>query len=307
MKKPTVHVYLLAYNEEENVADVVTAVFQQKISGFTFTGVTVYTDGSTDDTVKVVKKLQATYKRLYLKKYNSNRGKLFRLNQVFRENTAEIAVILDCDIALVGNKFIETLCRPFFTNKNIMLAAADSQMILPKSVIGKIVASPFLTWDYIRLSIPHYDSVHNFSSQATAYRGSFTKKLHIPSTALEERIYLYLMAKKENKKGFLYVRSAKVKFMPPSSLTDLLLMTKRPFGRKQNEVNELFGFDTEKLLTISKKYKLEGMRQAFFHHPFLTPTGLLLNFIIPKLSTIYATNASAKWERSNSTKGRIQI
>ncbi len=307
MTKPTVSIAIPAYNEAENIGSLLADLFDQSVHSLTLTRVCVYTDGSTDATESVVVKLQKDYPLLQLKKGKENKGKLYRLNEIFTDNDTDILVVIDADLGIVGNQFLEHLIAPLLSSDGVQMVAAYASALTPPTVIGKIVSSSFLTWDYVRLHIPQGDSVHNLSSQATAYRGTFVKKLHIPHGATEERIYLYLMAKKENAHGFVHALSAQVKFWPIMTVADFIKLTKRSFGRKQEVLDSLFGFDTESILIVPKKVKIQGILDALVHHPLRTPIGLCLNILLPQLVRWRKTPDNPVWERATSTKRKVRI
>jgi len=302
MEQTSLHMYIIAYNEQQNIGSLIRSLSSQTVHARYPIKITVVTDGSTDYTNKIVLKAIKRYPYVTLQQFYSNKGKLFRLNQIFRKNTSDILIILDADIFIINDNFIEQLVSKIASNKHIVLSAAHATPILPKRFKGRLVASCFLTWDYIRLSIPRYDSVHNFSSQATAYRNSFAKKLFIPSSATEERIYIYLMAKRENEQGFYYEKNAQIKFFPITTINDFVLLTKRTFGKKQTVLDNLFGFETETILRVPIKYKLIGILRSFLAYPLLTPIGLFLNFLLPKITLMRKNITSSSWERSDSTK-----
>src|SRR5882672_1484782 len=119
MKKITVTVAIPAFNEEENMSTIISSLFSQRTEKFLLKNVVIYTDGSTDKTVKLAKKLQNVYPKLRLKEGKTNKGKLYRLNEIFRDNTSDILVVLDADIGLSGKHFLENLVAEITSDNKV--------------------------------------------------------------------------------------------------------------------------------------------------------------------------------------------
>lgn len=59
IKKPIVIVAISAYNEEKNILNFLKSVLAQEERGFRLKEIWVHSDGSTDNTVKLVKNLRS--------------------------------------------------------------------------------------------------------------------------------------------------------------------------------------------------------------------------------------------------------
>src|SRR5437899_2442520 len=195
-KQPTVTVAIPAFNEAENIANVLDALVKQTYTKVKLAKILVYTDGSTDNTVAIVEKKMRKVPSIELIKGKTQHGKFYRLNQIYKANKSDVLIVLDADIGLKGNDFVENFAMAVIDDKNAQLVSAHELPLLPKDFVGRVIASTYVMWDYIRWSVPNCDHVQNLYARATAYRGSFAKNLYIPDEATEERLYLYLMAKK---------------------------------------------------------------------------------------------------------------
>ena len=305
IKKPTITVVIPAYNEQENIGNVLDSLLLQKLKRFRMEKIVVYTDGSTDNTLDIVRKKIIKPSLIDLRIGTHQKGKFYRLNKIYKQNKSDVLIVLDADIALVGNSFVENFAASIIDDEGAMLVSAWELPLIPKTFVGRIIASSYLMWDNVRWSIPNYDHVQNLYARATAYRGLFAAKLHIPDQATEERMYLYLMAKKTN--GFRLTQKACIYYWPVTTLYDYVKLSERAFGRPQPTVNKLFGFDATHLYAVPKKYKYEGMIKSFIQDPFYMSLGMLLGLILSKLTLGRKTQDSQIWEISLSTKKSITL
>lgn len=303
MKKFSVTVAVPVYNEAENIGSFIDSLFRQIYKRIRLDKIIIYTDGSTDDSVNIVRKKMKSYPLLYLKAGKVQKGKFPRLNRIYKDNTSDILIVLDGDISIEGNHFVENFAMVLVNDPKAMLVSAHEIPIIPKNFLGKIIASSYVMWDYIRWSIPDCDHVQNLYARATAYRGSFAKTLYIPDKATEERLYLYLMASKTN--GFRYTRKAVIRYLPVSTIYDYIKLSERAFGRPQPAINELFGYDATYLYSIPGKYKKRGMIRSFLHNPLYTVLGIGFGLWLGRTTIHRKSTDSAIWEISLSSKKKI--
>lgn len=299
-KKPIIDICLPVYNEEKNIFNIIDQIFKQECNIFSLREVAVYCDGCTDKTVEILSESKYRYPKLKIFNFRKRKGKLYRLNQIYRNFESDILVILDADIGLDGKKFLSRLIKPIINSTDVLMVASNEIPIRPKNFIGKVIYQSFVNWDNVCSYIPKLDSVHSFGGAATAYERSFAKKLSIPNEVREERMYLYLSAKIKN--GYFFNKNAKIFYLPVSSFKDLKGLMKRSFGDKDVVLDKIFGIDTNKNMDIPLKYKIKGVKKAILSNPFYAVLGLILNLIIAKVKIRNSDDKSQLWEFSESTK-----
>jgi glycosyltransferase involved in cell wall biosynthesis len=110
-------VCIIAYNEDKNIASLINKIVREKIGTFTLF---VYTDGSTDDTAKIVASYKEKYPSLIKHlKSEKNMGKVFAFNKILREiKKYEIAIFLDADIN-PQKRSLFNLYKYLISNKNL--------------------------------------------------------------------------------------------------------------------------------------------------------------------------------------------
>src|SRR3989344_2537990 len=97
--KLSVIVAVPAFNEEVNVGHILKELLGQKQNNFVLKKVVVYSDASTDETASIVKKVRVKHPIVKLIEGKKRRGKLFRLNQIFKNcQNSDVVVVLDADV-----------------------------------------------------------------------------------------------------------------------------------------------------------------------------------------------------------------
>jgi glycosyltransferase involved in cell wall biosynthesis len=95
MKK--IAIIIPAYNEENNISNILKDIFKQKEKNFVIHQIIVLNDGSTDKTVQKVNSIKD--KRIRLISGTDRKGKTFRMNEVFKILKEDILVQFDADIS----------------------------------------------------------------------------------------------------------------------------------------------------------------------------------------------------------------
>jgi len=304
MKKFSVTVGIPAYNEEKNIENLLLSLFKQKQLSFDLGRIIVYLDASTDNTEKIVKQVCEKHPIVELVKGTSQKGKYRRVNQLFEMSKSDGVIILDADIVLVGDEFLENLTKILIQDKRALLVAAHQEMYRPKTFIGRIIYVHFLHWDYIRWSIPDYHGATNYYGSATAYRGSFARSIKIPTTTNDPHFYIYLSADKLG--GFRYCRSAVMRQWPISNFKDLRKFCRRLLGKPDATLTKIFGQDyIDASLHVSLKSKIIGTLRCFLSEPFFMPLSLLVLFYV-QYASVGVVDPTSSWEVVTSTKQALE-
>ena len=299
IKKLSVTIGIPAYNEAANISDLLQSLLLQKQKGFVVSEIIVNSDASTDKTVTIVKNLQKKYPIITVISNKNRRGKYFRVNQLLHRCTGDILILLDADIIPVGDEFISKLVEAIVSDPRAKMIAAHNILLCPRSFIGKAICANFTLWDIIRLSIPKYDHAANFYGTASALPGDFARSITIPSNLTDPHMYLYLIANKY--KGFRYCREAEVLQNSITNISDYIKFYRRTIGKKDKNLEKLFGIKTEEINHFPRKYKLLGLCKAFLSQPFYTPLGILLGIYAEKQAAP-KINKLPIWDITTSSK-----
>jgi glycosyltransferase involved in cell wall biosynthesis len=304
MKKITVTVSLPVYNEEQNIEKIIHAIMAQKLNAYVLREVCIYSDASKDTTVAIVNRLKKTYPVIRLVQGKKQRGKYYRLNGLFASCKTDALVILDADIAIVGDIFLETLVTSLMRDPKAVMTAGHVELLRTKGFIAKMLHTNFTYWDYVRLSIPNYNTSGNFHGAVTAYRGSFARAMHIPSNLTDPHFYIYLFAKQ--REGFRYCRDAVILQYPPQTMKDMKKILNRTIGKHDPELERLFGKEMIGAAHyIPRKNRIRAALRLFKHYPFYAPFSFGLSLYIKNLKTDPKKKLSPVWEITESTKKPI--
>lgn len=298
--KSTLTIAIPAYNEEGNIANLLDSLLTQKLPNFNLREISVYTDASTDMTPMIVEYKYRKYNFIKLYKGQRRRGKYFRVNQIFNNCKTDYLIILDADIGLKGNLFLEKLLKPLVTDPNAKMVAARNTLLSPSDFMGKIIYAGLMLWDYMRLSLPDLNNGLNYFGSGTAYRGTFARSIKIPENLTDPHFFIYLKAKKTN--GFRYCHNAQVFMWSISTLCDYQKLLRRSIGKRDAKLIKIFGNNIYNEYIIPFEYKIVGLIKALKAQPIYTILALLLQIYIIKFSKIKKPNRTPVWEINISTK-----
>src|SRR3989338_10835968 len=120
----TITIGIPAYNEEQNIGNLLKSVFSQKEDGYLLKEIIVISDGSTDKTIDIAKKFSSD-KRLKILDYSQRKGKSYRVNALLKSLKNEVLITIDSDSILKDEFVIKELIQPFKTKKNVGLVAGN--------------------------------------------------------------------------------------------------------------------------------------------------------------------------------------
>ncbi|NTU46192.1 glycosyltransferase [Candidatus Roizmanbacteria bacterium] len=297
---PTLTIAVPAYNEENTIEHLLRALIMQENGVYKLNEIIVISDGSSDKTAALVKKLQLEYPIIQLRDDKQRMGKIARLNQFFSDTTSDFLCIIDADMILTDTRYLKKIMAKVTKDPKAQMISLHQEPLRPTHFVGKLFYATFVMWDFVRLSIPNYDHVQNYYCGATVYRKSFFSNLCIPKDVFEERIYLYLMAQKLN--GFRFYRTPLIHYWPITSFSDYFKLADRAFGSNQKKLEKLFGKEVNTIHIIPWKYKCIGIVKSFYHQPLYTPIALVFGYTLSILAAYKPKQKTALWDISRSTK-----
>src|SRR3990167_4698425 len=89
-KKKTFSIGIPAYNEEENIENLLNSIIRQKKKNFILESIYVVNDGSNDKTSDIVMKIEQKCPALHLISDGKRKGKIKRLSEILNLNTSDI-------------------------------------------------------------------------------------------------------------------------------------------------------------------------------------------------------------------------
>lgn len=213
MKQPAVTIGIPVYNEGENIKRLIGSILNQK--DVKISKVIISSDGSTDNTSKVVKSLK-NKKVLFID--NPTREGIARgLNQVASKAVTGILVTMDADIRISDKYFVKKLITPILMG-NADLTASAIKAIKPKNLIDSALNASMELKEVLFSSFKGGQNIYTCYGLARAFSRKLYKKIKFPVSAGNDMYsYLYCINKKMK---FKHTPEAIAYYKLPQNLTD---------------------------------------------------------------------------------------
>jgi len=237
MKKLSITIGISAYNEENNIKNLLESVLIQSTKNIILKEIIIISDGSKDNTVREIKLINDS--RIKLFSHRKRAGKSNRMNEIFRKFTSDILVLLDGDIVLGNNKVLEEVAKPFIKDAEIGLVGGKTEPFIKNNYIVKAINLTIKCYVNYTETINNGDNVYACKGAFVALSKKFAKNLSIPKEVVSSDTYQYLSCIKQGFK-FKYVRSTKVYYHLPQTLRDHVKQNKR-FVSARHEMEKYFG------------------------------------------------------------------
>lgn len=283
MNKPTVTVAIPAYNEEKSILKILESIYLQKRRNYTLSDVKVYSDGSTDSMVSLIK---SNLKAVIVVDSKINIGKNRRINQIMKENSSDILIQADADIKLSNDSVFDNLVEPLAKNSKIGISCAYHLASKPKYFVERLAYFGFKVWDNARISLGKKGVRYYCEGGLRAFSNKFTKEFRIPLVrgVSEDSYSFYWAVKNEHK--VVVNKVAKVYIDLPANYSDYARQMKRFLSDPVN-VTEAFGKDlTHKYETMNSLIKIRALIAEFMKSPF-TGMGYILLQLLVKLQFLF--------------------
>ncbi len=276
-KKISVTVGISAFNEEANISCLLDSLVRQRRVGYTLERVCIISDGSTDNTEKIVLEYALKFPFIELVRDGKRSGQISRINQIYRMNTSDIVVNLDGDATLADEWTLEKLVMAFKNEKVGLVGGCDTPLP-PRTFFEKIVVTHIALWHKVRVGLNGGDSVYNLHGCVSALRKELARKMSIPPKVFAQDTYLYFRAR-ELGYGFYYQQDAVVYYRAPANFRDYYLQVTR-FTATRVKISDHFGPWIEPLRHVPFSRKVSAAIAFFFRHPILLPLALGLRGMV---------------------------
>ncbi|HET8574963.1 MAG TPA: glycosyltransferase [Candidatus Paceibacterota bacterium] len=293
---PRVSVGISALNEEKNIKEFLQSILHQRQEHFVLDKIFLFSDGSTDGTVREAASL-GSHKIIILDE-KMRRGKAARVNQFFQLTSADVAVVFDADIQLGNDMVLENLTRP------IVLGEADFTSALPTPTPPRTLIEKAL-YAGCRLKYAVYLSYAGGNNRYTCYgaQRAFHQKLYKKLNIVErpgEDVYSFLFSKKNGFK-YGYARGVLTYFTLPDNFSDHLKQGIRVM-QNQTRHRDIFGEELVKKESYLPKFLVvKEFFKTFFQFPFSLFLYVAIFFVTwlmakrtPATTTLWKTIESSK-------------
>lgn len=134
--KTKVTIGIPAFNEQCNITELLSDLLSQKIDNFTLEKIIVASDGSTDDTNQLVRKIKN--QKIILIASKVRKGMAYRENQICNLAKSDILVLLNADIRITDKNFLYRLILPIAQNRADLTSCRTVENT-PKTLFEKIL------------------------------------------------------------------------------------------------------------------------------------------------------------------------
>ncbi len=289
--KPSLTVAIPAYNEEKNIVRLLSALVNQTAKNYKLDSISVYSDGSSDNTVALVK---TNFPNVFVYNFRKNLGKNRRVNQMMKNNKSDILVQVDADIEILDNRVLDRLVCAFDDNPRIGLVCAYHKALEPRTLFGRLSYFGFLVWDEARSRLGEKGIRYYCEGGMRAFSRSFTKVFRLPlDRHVGEDSYSFYFAVAN---GFVVVAAEKavVYIKLADNVHDYVHQMKR-FLKDPQMVRETFDKNLEaKYEIMSSGIKFKALLNQLAKDP-ISGVGY---FILQSATKLMAINYSPekKWQ-----------
>lgn len=297
-KKVTLSIGIPAYNEGSNIRVLLRSILAQNKINFFLDKIIVFSDGSTDDTVKEAASLRNT--KIEIISINKRKGKSNALNKIGTRCKSDVLLHLDADILIKDKRLIEKLIEPIIT-KNADLTSARVKEYSSVGKFEKVLRISMQLKKEIFEKLNDGNNIYTCHGRARAMTRKLYKSIHFSPGVVAEDAYAYLYVVS---KGFKYVfaKEANVHYHLPQNLADHMKQSLR-FVKSYQQLKKEFGIELISRETrIPKRIAIPVLIKYFFRYP-LTLTVYLLVLVTIRLKSMFRFEQRANWEISKSSKG----
>jgi len=305
-KPTTVTIGIPAHNEEANITNVLKSVLRQKGSNFIIEKIFVLCDGCTDTTAEKTRKFTTEYPIINVIDDGKRKGKMGRLNQIYRINKSDLVFSVDADVVLRGENVIKKMVSAF-SKEDVVLVSGNNQPLKAGTLFERFYNTGFEMWYQIRKDCNNGNHIGNIHAMIVGLRDSFAKSFKYPEeTYISDGGFAFISAKLK-KKEFRFVEDSIVIFRSVDNLQDYFLQATRNLNAKKS-IADHFGDWVYKEYYIPRKKKVKGILKALISNPLYT-TGALLLMLTLRFNNQkrFWLEGCGKWKISKSTKRAISI
>lgn len=301
VKKLTVSIGIPTYFAEKNIKTVLESLIIQTEKNQKLLEILVYSDGSTDKTVKLARSIKD--KRIKVIDAKKRHGMLAGLFYMFKVYKGDVFVLLNDDIQITDTSLIDTLVEPLVKNKHVGLVGGIPRPLPARTFIERATISAFNVYDTARFKFRNGNNKYTCDGKIMAMRRNLVEafdKTQTPEVYGCVDVYIYFTC---ITKKLLYkcAPNAVVWFRAPENTKDFISLTAR------NNANiyileKKFGSIVNKEYTLPKKVLYLAKTKELFLHPILATTVFFLGLYCNYLAKRRANSFQATWDIVTSTK-----
>jgi len=285
-----------AYNEEENILHLLKDLSKQRQSNFLLEKIIVYSDGSSDGTVSLVKLYNNA--KVTVIEGSERKGIAHGLNTMFATATSDAVVVLNADILIRDVYFLAKLVEPLVV-KSADITSSEIKEIRSRSFFEEVIQVSMHCKRIIFEKYKKGNNLYTCHGLARAFSKKLYTKIHF-TNSIGEDAYSYLFSV-YNKFVYIFAKDAIAYYRVPDNFSDHEKQSIR-FLQSKNKFIKLFGEDF-----VKKEYDLPFYLCALAlvitmkNYPIHTPLYMAV-YIGIKIESLFKKQLKETWTISKSSK-----
>lgn len=236
-KRLTITVGIPAYNEEENMEKLIRAVLNQKGKNFILKKILVISDGSTDNTDVIVRKVEKETRKVQLVVDRRRLGKTKRLNQIISLFHSDLLFLIDAD-TVIKNKLLFSSIIKKADFKRYMVVTFDTTPLKARNFFERIINYSVKIQSDIRKMWKNGSNYLAVKGSFICLNGKFAKCINMPTNLINNDAFFYFKAI-QDKKNTKYLPDLRVFYKSPANLCDHIKQSSR-YITSQEELKRCF-------------------------------------------------------------------
>lgn len=294
-KKITVSIATIAHNEEHSIKRMLASVCNQKEQGFVIKEILVISDGSTDGTVKEIKKIRNP--RIVVIDDKRRLGQPARIHELLQRFEGDYLVLLDADVVMKDESVIERMIAAFDSGENVSLVAAHMRPLAAKTFLESAINNYRSAREYVEPDFSFGIRVWG-AHGCLAYKREFAKSLKIPRNILSVDNFSFYSCIAQGYKH-AYTHNAIVFYRSPQNLKDHINQATRHFvGGLQ-----LYEYFDKKLIEREKAVPALINLKLMLYQLLKNPLG----YVFLKIINLYCVSKSKKEIRKVNPKWQVVL
>ncbi len=263
-KKISITIASVVHNSEKRIASFLKALSLQNQEYIRIKKILILSDGSTDRTIEEIKR--CANRKVELIVGRKHLGTTKRLNEIFKESTGDVLVVLDIDTVLKDKFVIENLVAPFRSRKDVALVGGNPKPLPPNTFLESAAQNYYQARELLKRTINEGNNIYGLDKRIIALSKSFVDKVKIPSDLDTGDTFIYLKCKDENLE-FVHQEQAIVWFRLPQSIADHIHHIKG-INNDSEKIKDKFPKDlVDQELNLAKSIQIKVFLYQFINNP----------------------------------------
>lgn len=295
----TVTVIIPARNEAHNLPELLSDICTQQLGrGVKMEKILVYSDGSTDTTVNVVKSMAKTDSRIAIRSFYSSKGKAARLNQAFSNAKTDAVIVLDADIQLPHSKTLQRLLLPIRT-KGADLTSATVAALDTNTWVEKMLALSMTAKQRAYAQWKQGNNLYTCHGRVRAFSGALYSNIQFQHSYNEDSFsYLYCQT---HGYSYQFVPETTITYRLPKTLHDHILQSERFFVSTDLLHRSFPESVVQQELALPKKLLFAELIRAAVQQPILM-TAYVLVTLYTAIHARLSHDMRANWQIASTSK-----